>query len=66
MKTAIAQFNDRLREHLASGVQRRGQAHFNALYDIDPDVANMIRGRYGLDPFYNDHNIPAFLKEVFG
>lgn len=44
---------------------RRGQALFNALAEIDPDKANRIRGT-GIDPFYNNRNITAFLREVEG
>jgi hypothetical protein len=45
---------------------RTGQAMFNTLYQLEPEVADMVRGRLGIDPFYNDNNIPAFLYEVFG
>jgi hypothetical protein len=40
--------------------QRPGQAHFNALYELRPDLADEIRGT-DLDPFYNDTRIPEFL-----
>lgn len=38
---------------------RTGQAYFNAAYDLWPEVVNRIRGT-GLDPFYDDANLPAF------
>lgn len=45
---------------------RRGQALFTALAEIDPDKANRVRGVRGVDPFYNNKNIAAFLREVEG
>lgn len=47
----------------AGGSQRRGQAYFNVLHDIDPSLAKSICGT-GLDPFYNDKRLPAFLSHV--
>lgn len=42
---------------------RAGQAAFNELYRIRPDLANEIRGRFTtLDPFYRDENLPAFYE----
>ena len=42
---------------------RLGQQLFNNLYDINPELANNIRGtKY--DPFYNDDVIPEFLKYI--
>ena len=41
---------------------RLGQALFNALYDLKPDLANEIRGNSDIDPFYKDGNIPAFYE----
>lgn len=47
---------------------RAGQAAFNALYALRPDLANQIqRDHVNLDPFYRDENLPAFyewLKQV--
>jgi hypothetical protein len=45
---------------------RKGQAMFNALYALEPDLANIIRGQYGVDPFYRDDFIPAFYEAAFG
>lgn len=36
---------------------RRGQAWFNALHELRPDLANEIRGT-DIDPFYNDNKLP--------
>lgn len=42
---------------------RRGQAYFNYLNTIDPDIANGIRGT-DLDPFNVDDRIGEFLTHV--
>lgn len=39
---------------------RQGQAAFNALYKIRPDLADSIRGHFQLDPFHRDERLPAF------
>lgn len=38
---------------------RAGQAAFNMLYVLRPDLADQIRGT-DLDPFYQDERLPAF------
>lgn len=38
---------------------RAGQAAFNTLYMVRPDMADQIRGG-ALDPFYVDDRLPAF------
>ena len=43
---------------------RVGQAYFNALYKIDPDLANNIRGDGYLDPYLSDDNLPNFLRYI--
>lgn len=43
---------------------RKGQAYFNAIHDLYPDIANSIRGTE-LDCFYNDKNIKK-IKEISG
>lgn len=45
--------------------ERKGQAAFNALHELDPELANLLRGG-AKDPFYRDERIPDFLSEVFG
>jgi hypothetical protein len=39
---------------------REGQAIFNALYSLEPEIANAMRGGE-LDPFYADSMIEPFL-----
>lgn len=39
---------------------RLGQAYFNTLHDMRPDLADKIRGTW-LDPFYSNGAIPHFL-----
>jgi hypothetical protein len=43
--------------------ERLGQAMFNALYELDPEAANRIRGTL-VDPFHNNANIPNFLSTL--
>jgi hypothetical protein len=43
---------------------RLGQAAFNILIDVRPDLAERVRGKVTLDPFYKDANLPAFLEWV--
>ena len=42
---------------------RKGQAYFNYLYQLHPDVANEIR-ETEYDPFYNDSQIEKFLNKI--
>lgn len=42
---------------------RRGQAYFNVLYDVKPNLADKVRGTL-LDPFHNDARIPDFIVYV--
>jgi hypothetical protein len=44
---------------------RRGQTHFNALYKLNPGLADYIRGT-AIDPFYRDDAIQSFLVMVWG
>lgn len=43
--------------------QRRGQAAFNTIHELWPEVADSLRGSV-YDPFYNDSKMDAFLDEV--
>lgn len=43
---------------------RRGQTYFNVLYDLDPDLANEVRGTE-FDPFYNDSICPDFARWLY-
>jgi hypothetical protein len=51
--------------HRAHPEQRNGQAHFNVLYQMNPHLADEIRGTV-LDPFHRDDRVPAFLTVVYG
>lgn len=42
---------------------RKGQILFNAVWNVDPKIANKIRGT-DLDPFHNDSKIDACLKHI--
>jgi hypothetical protein len=44
---------------------RMGQAYFNVLYAIEPELADKIRGDFLLDPFHRDERIPAFLSWLY-
>ena len=52
--------NNFIDKHHYIGV-RLGQLYFNMLFNYYPDIANQIVGTE-LDTFYNDRNIPYFLK----
>lgn len=43
---------------------RLGQAYFNVLRDVRPDIAKRVQGKTGLDPFYRDELVSTFLKFV--
>lgn len=43
---------------------RHGQHIFNSLYNLEPEIANKIRGTR-FDPFYNDEKIPLFWCRLF-
>jgi len=40
---------------------RYGQAFFNALYELFPNIADSIRGS-NIDPFYRDDNVEKCIK----
>ena len=42
---------------------RKGQLYFNALYDVDPELANHIRGT-SIDPLHQDEKIESFMMVV--
>jgi len=42
------------RKHL-----RKGQCYFNELYEVEPEIAEIIRGTEN-DPFYDDKKIDNF------
>lgn len=41
--------------------QRNGQAAFNALATVRPDLAEVVRGSL-VDPFYRDELLPEFYE----
>lgn len=43
---------------------RKGQALFNALHNLVPEVANSLRGTEN-DPFHNDAKIPDALAWIY-
>ena len=43
---------------------RNGQALFNALYDVDPDLANKLRSTH-VDCFHQDRLMPKFIGSIF-
>ena len=49
--------------HHSNPELRVGQSYFNTLYEIKPDMANLVRGT-DRDPFYRNAIIPAFLDWV--
>ena len=59
----VKKWNERLTDPKCD--ERKGQAAFNALHELDPEVANAVRGSKH-DPFFQDKHLPEFLREVFG
>ena len=53
------------RRRMLNRHERRGQAYFNALEDVDPGLADLARGT-ARDPFYDDTILDAFLQWVAG
>ena len=47
----------------AEGILRYGQCMFNALYEIDEELADSLRGDV-CDPFYKDEKCKEFLQEI--
>ena len=56
-------FNQAYQTHVGTGSQRKGQPTFNAVYDVDPALADSLRGSE-LDCFYNDSKIGQFMQVV--
>lgn len=42
---------------------RRGQAYFNVLHDVRPDLAEKVRNT-PMDPFHDDARLPQFFAWV--
>ena len=51
------------KEQAAHPSYRNGQALFNVLYDVRPDLAEQVRGTH-LDPFYDNGLVGEFLDFV--
>lgn len=58
----VDSFIDKVEDYLESGL-RVGQSAFNALYHVDPMLADLINGTEN-DPFYNDVKTYLFLCEI--
>lgn len=54
---------DYQRDVLVNSTWRQGQLYFNALYDVDPELANEVRGTT-IDPFYLDDRIESFMIAI--
>ena len=56
----------RMRERLALNPdERAGQAAFNALAVVEPEIADLARGRE-FDPYYTDERLPEFWTWLAG
>ena len=63
MKTIYERFEFFKRQYLRENC-RLGQAIFNAVFDIDPEIADQLRGT-DKDCFYFDSRIDDFMKVVY-
>lgn len=60
----FALVSKRLHENRISGVDWRvGQTYFNVLHEVNPKLANIVRGS-GVDCFYQDRLVPVFCEFV--
>lgn len=50
-------------EQMLHKALRKGQLLFNILFQLRPDLAELLRGSPS-DPFYNDNNIPKALRLI--
>ena len=64
MKTIYEKYHEAFRNNVKGGTQRLGQACFNAVYEVDPVVADKLRGT-DKDCFYFDSRIDDFMKVVY-
>lgn len=51
------------RQRMATKDERWGQALFNSLHYLDPELANEVRGTEA-DPFYDDARVDAFYSRM--
>jgi hypothetical protein len=63
MSDFIAFLNNCARRRLDHPTERRGQAYFNTLHEMRPDLSEQVRATH-LDPFYQDEAIEVFLGFV--
>lgn len=49
---------------LDNPAQREGQAAFNALFAVHPEIAERVRSDFRVDPFDDDDRLPAFMAFV--
>jgi len=52
------------RAHEKYSQWRLGQAFYNTLFAVRPDLARQVTGKCMLDPFYKDSCIPAFISFI--
>ena len=63
MKTKFEQFEAFKQAYLRENC-RLGQATFNAVYDVDHEIANQLRAT-DKDSYYFDSRIEEFMKVVY-
>ena len=63
-KTIYEKFADAYTYHIRSHIQRKGQATFNAVFNVDSEIADQLRGT-DKDCFYLDSRIDEFMKVVY-
>ncbi len=44
--------------------QRAGQAAFNTLAAVHPEIADKVTADFRVDPFYDDDRLPRFMEFV--
>lgn len=64
MNSIYEKYHEAFRNNIKGGIQRLGQAAFNAVYEVDPEIANQLRGT-DKDCFYFDSRIDEFMKVVY-
>lgn len=64
MKSIYEKYHEAFRNNIKNGTQRLGQAAFNAVYEVDPEIANQLR-ETDKDCFYFDSRIDEFMKVVY-
>ena len=64
MKTKYELFDEEFRKYMSYGCMRKGQATFNAVFSVDSEIANKLRGTEK-DCFYFDDKIEKFMEEVY-